>query len=94
MNTRITINNIYQPQAPDYDPFNLPRTVSKSRFSYDPIHADALKIIERLNQAQTEGQVRALIWEYFGKYFGADICGAEWDEVKDLTLDLWKYYSK
>ena len=53
--------------------------INCNRFSYDPIHPDAEEIIKRLNQAQSEGQVRALIWEYFGKYFGKDIVGDDWD---------------
>ena len=88
----ITIINHIEP--PIYDPLNLPKTVSKSRFTYDEIHEDAKEIIDRLLNSETEGAVRQVIFEYFGKYFGADICGEEWDEVKDGVLDLWRYCTK
>ena len=78
----------------EFDLLNLPRTVAANRFSYDEIHPDAQEIIGRLMAAQTEGAVRTIIFECFGKYFGADIMGAEWEEVKDGVLDLWKYYTK
>ena len=78
-----------------YDPLNLPgRTVPDNRFSYDPIHPDAAEIIERLLDATTEAQTKAIIFEYFGKYFGADIIGEEWETLKDGVLDLWRYCTK
>ena len=79
--------------TPEIDLLNLPRKVPDS-IGNGEVHPDAKEIIERLNQAQTEGAVRQIIFEYFGKYFGADICGSEWDEVKDGVLDLWRYCTK
>ena len=93
MKTRITVNNIYHQPLPEYDRRNPPRTVP-GRFSYDPIHPDAEEIIEKLKNAGTEGEVRVLIWKYFGKYFGEEIMGNDWDSYKDSILDLWKWYGR
>jgi len=94
MSTTYIINNIYRRPLPVYDPLHPPRTVSANRFSYDPIHPDALEIIQKLIQAQSEGAVREVVWEYFGKYFGAEIMGDEWDSLKFNLLDLWKWYGR
>ena len=92
MNTRITINNIYQPLAPDYGPLNLPRTVSESRFSYDEIHPDALELIGKLMKAQTDHDLRKIIWESFRDLFMDEIAGdRDGGEYRDAVYDAWKY---
>jgi hypothetical protein len=58
------------------------------------IHEDALQIRSSLMDATTEGQVRVIIFEWFGKYFGEEIMGDEWASLKDSTLDLWKWYGR
>ena len=58
------------------------------------IHEDALQIRRSLMDATTEGQVRAIVFEWFGRYFGEEIVGDEWDSLKDSVLDLWKWYGR
>ena len=67
---------------PDYDPLHPPRTVPGA-VGDNKVHPDAEEIIEKLRNARTEGEVRVLIWEYFGKYFGEKIMGNDWDSYKD-----------
>jgi len=92
MNTHITINNIYHPPAPDYDPLNLPRgTVSETRFSYDAVHPDALEVIEKLLAVKTDGDLKKLCWELFREYFSdeiAETCGES--EYENALFDVWK----
>lgn len=94
MNTRIIINNIYQPQFPDYDPLNLPRTVSNSRFSYDVVHPDALDLVRKLMHAQTDHDLRKIVWEAFRDQFMDGIAGdRDSEEYRDAVYDAWKYHA-
>lgn len=94
MNINFIINHIHPNLIPDFDLLNPPRGTVPGSFGDGEVHPDAMELIQRLSQAHSEGAVRQIIFEYFGKYFGSDICGSEWDEVKDSVLDLWKWYGR
>lgn len=48
----------------------------------------ALQVKEGLQEAITEGQVRVIIFEWFGRYFGEEIMGDEWASLKDYYLKV------
>ena len=74
----------------NFDPLNLPRTVSESRFSYDPINPDALAIIEKLKNAGTEGEVREIVWDAFRDLF----VDSEDGDYREAVFDIWRYYCR
>lgn len=79
----------------EYDPLNLPRTVSQSKFSYDEIHEDALDLIGKLIEAQTDHDVRRIVWEAFQNLFMDEIAGAHGsEEYREAVCDAWKYHSR
>ena len=90
MNINFIINHIYHQPFPDFDPLNPLRTVSQSRFSYDPNHPAALAIIEKLKNAETEGEVREIVWGAFRDMF---MDGVDWERSEAL-FDVWRYYCR
>jgi hypothetical protein len=79
----------------EYDPLNLPRTVSNSRFSYDSIHPDALELVGKLMKAQTDHDLRKIIWESFKDLFMDEIAGdRDSTEYREAVFDVWRYYCR
>ena len=82
MNITYVINN-----PTKYDPLHPPRTVSNDRFSYDPVHLDALDIIEKLKNCTKESEVRRAIWEAFRDQFMNEA-------AEGCEFDVWRYYCR
>ena len=90
MKINFIIKNIH---PTEYDPLNLPRTVSNSRFSYDQVHPGAKELIRKLMKAQTDHDMRTVIWESFRDLFMDEISeDRESAEYHEAVYDAWKHY--
>ena len=93
MNVTFIINNINPDLFPDFDPRNPPHTTPDG--VDDSIHADAKEVIERLNSATSESDLRRTIWEAFREMFMGEIVGdSDSKEYQDAVFDVWKYYCR
>jgi len=94
MNTRITIQNIYYPPLPEYDPLNPPRTVP-GEFNTDETLPTASELADRLKGVTRESDLRRIIWEAFRDQFIHEIAGDRGaDDYRDAAFDAWKYYCR
>ena len=58
-------------------------------------HPDTKEIIERLNGATSESDLRRIIWEVFRDMFMGEIVGdRDSKEYQDAVFDVWKYYCR
>lgn len=58
----------------------------------DDVHEDASQIRERLTDATTEGQVRVIIFEWFGKYLGDEKMSDQWVSLKRKQSQWWPFF--
>jgi len=92
MNINFINTHIHPNFFPSFDPLNPPRTASESRFSYDPIHPDALAIVEKLKNARTESEVREIVWDSFRDLIMDEIAGDR--DYREAVFYAWKWYMK
>ena len=61
----------------------------------DDINENAKQIIEKLNSATSESDLRCIIWEVFREMFMDEIVGdRDSEEYQDAVFDAWKCYCR